>query len=138
RRTSQTWEMQTDRPKDWVKLEMTEAYRLLYNFLNVDLNPIASITIKRPPFRTNRHGLHDRDYTKAKPEGTYRIAIFGASQVLAGGVPDELTFENILEDSLNARFGKRHRIEVLNFGMAAASILQEMELVRQRGMQFDP
>ncbi len=138
RPSSQLWEMETERPKDWVNLEMTEAYRLLDNFLYEELHPNVSITFKRAPFRTNMHGLHDRDYTRAKPEGTYRIAIFGASQVLAGGVPDELTFENILEDSLNARFGKRHRIEVLNFGMAAASILQEMELVRQRGMQFDP
>jgi hypothetical protein len=57
------------------------------------------------------------------------------------GVPTLETYENRLEDWLNAHAAKRgltRRFEVLNFAMAAYSPLHRLEAFRRKAMEFEP
>jgi lysophospholipase L1-like esterase len=63
--------------------------------------------------------MRDREYTIAKPPGTFRIAFVGDSIGAGWGVNDDEGFEPLLEQSLNerARRAGGPAIEILNFAV---------------------
>ena len=85
--------------------------------------------------------MRDRDYTVAKPAGTFRIALLGSSIDMGWGVGDDETYENLLEDWLNdhaRRRGIDRRFEVLNFAVAAYGPLQRYALLGRKAEAFAP
>jgi hypothetical protein len=105
-----------------------------------DLRPGAKIIFMDQPLTVNRWGMRDRDYTLAKPQGTYRIAVLGPSHVMGSGVADGETFPDFLEARLNrsAGPGSDLRYEVLNFGVPAFSLLQQLAMLEDRALMFQP
>ncbi len=89
----------------------------------------------------NSAGFRDREHTKNKPDGTFRIAVLGDSYAEAVQVPIEHTFWSVLERELGeakpreARFGK---VEVLNFGISGYGTAQELETLRHVALEYDP
>ena len=82
--------------------------------------------------------------TPEKPEGTFRIAVLGASMDMGWGVRYQDTYVNRL-----ARLAERRRrapgrragrggYEVLNFAVAAYSPLQRLETLRRKVLAFQP
>lgn len=139
RLSGQLWDVRQEQPADWINIEETSGFRTRPDFLASDLVPGQTITFKRQTFRINSHGMHDREYTVAKPEHTYRIAIFGASPVMGPGVPDGQAFESLLEDRLTALgAASGWRVEVLNFGVAGYSGLQQVEKLETQALAFHP
>ncbi len=139
RLAGQLWDVEQDKPRDWFGVGRTEVWGVRNDFLVNELVPSRSITIKRQEFATNSHGLHDQEYSTVKPEGTYRIAVLGASPVMAPGVAQQETFEAILErrlDSLARPLGRR--VEVLNFGVAGYSVLQQMLQLEDKVLALQP
>jgi hypothetical protein len=90
------------------------------------------------PLTTNRWGMRNRDVTQTKPPGTYRIAFFGPSIVMGSGVSDGETLPAIVEDRLNATAPDGQRYEVLNFGVAGESMLEQLARLEERGTAFQP
>ena len=93
------------------------------------------------PFTTNSRGLRDRPYSRAKPPGTFRIAVLGSSMDMGWGVGLEETYENRLEDWLNAHArlrGLDRRFEVLNFAMAAYSPTHRLETYVRKVRDAEP
>lgn len=87
---------------------------------------------------TNSHGFRDDEHPLAKPPGVYRIAVLGDS--IAAGINNpkrEALFSERLEARLNAG-SAAGRYEVLNLGVGGYHTLQEAELLRTRGLAFDP
>jgi len=139
RLSGQLWDVRQEQPEDWINIEQTAGFRTRPDFLASDLVPGQTIQFKRQEFRINSHGMHDREYPLAKPERTYRIAIAGASPVMAPGVPDGQSFEALLEDRLNALGAATGwRVEVLNFGVAGYSVLQQVEKLETQALPFAP
>jgi lysophospholipase L1-like esterase len=85
---------------------------------------------------TNSHAMRDREYTLEKPAGTYRIAITGASHTMGTGVGDLESFENLVEDRLNAPDGRRY--ELLNFAVGGYGPLSRLHDLEHRALQFEP
>jgi hypothetical protein len=81
--------------------------------------------------------MRNRDVTQAKPPGTYRIAFFGPSIIMGSGAADGETVTAILEEQLN-RSGEGRRYEVLNFGVAGYSMLEQLAMLQERGTAFEP
>jgi len=102
--------------------------------------PGASITFLDKPLTVNRWGMRDRDTTREKPPGTYRIAVLGPSHVMGSGVADGETFPDVLEERLNQAAGPACplRFEVLNFGVAGYSLLQDLATLDDRVFDFQP
>ncbi|MEO8295386.1 MAG: hypothetical protein ABI613_07725 [Gemmatimonadota bacterium] len=133
-------EANADRPQDWVPLTETSVYRELHTFLGGDLVPLAHADFKGETIGINHWGMRDREYTRQKPVDTYRIVFLGPSDVMGAGVADSQTFENLVEDRLNKELspatGKHY--EILNFSVVSYSMLQQMEMLKQRALGFDP
>jgi hypothetical protein len=129
-----------DRPADWVTLDQTDAVRRTRDLRAVELLPDYEGSFKRATLKTNRWGFRDRDYEKEKPDGTYRIAVLGASITMGSGIENDETFENIVEEELNAHLGFRghDRVEILNFSMAGYAVLQSMRAMEVKALDFDP
>src|SRR5262249_20304924 len=90
---------------------------------------------------TNSWGMRDRPYAVEKPQGVFRIALLGSSIDMGWGVNTEETYENRLEDWLNAHASKRglmRQFEVLNFAMAAYSPLHRLEAFERKVANFKP
>ncbi|MFN0152289.1 MAG: hypothetical protein ACKVU1_16415 [bacterium] len=140
---SELWERYMNRPY-WPRLGETAACRETRDFLGLELVPDTSIDWHGAPLHINRWGMRDRDYEKAKPEGAYRIACLGASYLLAGGVDENETFENIAEARLNdatrggAASGGTAPIEILNFGVDGYSALERLAAFEDRVLPFAP
>src|SRR5262249_32795952 len=107
------------------------------------LKPEVRRTLFGHPFETNAYGMHDNAAAPEKPEGTFRIAVLGASMDMGWGVRYQDTYINRLEDWLNAGAnaeapGRPRRYEVRNFAGAAYSPLQRLEALRRKVLAFHP
>jgi hypothetical protein len=108
------------------------------DFVRGDLNPNARIVFLDQPLTTNRWGMRNRDVTQVKEPGTYRIAFFGPSHIMGSGVADGETVTAFLEERLNATMGDGRRYEVLNFAVADHSLIEQLVMLEERGLAFEP
>jgi hypothetical protein len=137
---SQLWEIYTKRPSDWVTLRDTAAIRLTNDNLILELVPSTTIDFNGTRLSTNRWGMRDQDYGKIPPPNTYRIAMTGPSFVMGYGVADNEGFEPLLEDRLNREYagGQYAKYEILNFAVPGYSAIQDLMLLEQKGLSFQP
>jgi len=140
---SELWERYMKRPY-WPRLAETAACRETRDILGLELVPDTTIDWHGAPLHVNRWGMRDRDYSQAKPGGVYRIACLGASYLMAGGVDEHETFENIAEARLSAasrdsaaRAGAA-AVEILNFGVDGYSALERLAALEDRVLPFSP
>jgi hypothetical protein len=83
---------------------------------------------------TNSHGQRDVERTLEKPEGTTRLLLLGDSVVQGITLAD-------LEQTISRRVERMFAdppIEVLNFGVVGYNTRAEVELLRVKGLRFDP
>ena len=109
------------------------------SFLRLELKPNVQVNYHGEVFTTNRWGMRDRDYSQAKPPGTCRIALLGASTPMGRGVSDDETFEAVLERRLNdeLRDPDCDRFEILNFSVRSYNPLQQMVVLQAKALAFD-
>lgn len=89
------------------------------------------------PWRTNSAGFRDREFQIPKPSGVFRILVLGDSVMLGGDMPVEQIAAKRLEALLNeASDGPRY--EVINMAVAGYDTSQEVELLKVRGMEYEP
>ncbi len=89
--------------------------------------------------RINSEGLRDREHTKAKPAGTFRIALLGDSYSEALQVAVEESYWALLEKKLQdcSAFDGR-KIEIINFGVSGYGTGQELLTWRERVWDYSP
>jgi hypothetical protein len=130
------------KPSDWVRFHAANVSNPLETDpLLFELQPNLHRTLFGQPFKTNSHGLRDREYTVAKPPGVFRIALLGSSIDMGWGIGTEETYVKRLEDWLNTHAARCHlarRFEVINFAVAAYSPMQRLESFRRKAVAFDP
>lgn len=140
RLNSQLWEVYMNRPLELELIDQTPAGRKTGDYLNVELVPSVSIPLNGAIFTTNRWGMRDKEYERAKPAGTFRIAVAGASSTMGWAVADDQTFENLIETRLNRDRGGRgahQRYELLNFARLGTVPPQYLGLV-EFALSFQP
>ena len=98
--------------------------------------PNASAFLMGVPFAINSAGLRDREYSRTKPPGVYRIVWLGDSTTVGWGVPAALTAPALLAAELNARGPGTY--EVLNAGVGNYGTVQEVEHYRTIDRSFHP
>ncbi|MBV8199576.1 MAG: SGNH/GDSL hydrolase family protein [Acidobacteria bacterium] len=85
---------------------------------------------------SNSLGFRDREHAVAKPPGVYRIVVLGDS--IAAGLHVERNqdiFPPILEQLLD-QAGRR--AEVINLAVSGYNTQQEVEMLREKGLQYHP
>jgi hypothetical protein len=140
RLSAQLWGVQAQRPASWVGLNSTSAYRTRDDFLRGDLRPNTHIVFLGKPLTVNQWGLRGPDYAPQKTAGTYRIALLGPSHIMGSGVADDETIAALLTTRLAAAADSAPgtRFEVLNFGVAGYSLLQQLAMLDDRAVRFQP
>ncbi len=105
-----------------------------------DLQPSRHVAWKGNVFSTNAWGMRDKEYSQAKPAGTYRIALLGPSHVLGNGVSDGEPFENLVEERFNREhpFSQYKQVEILNFGVDGYAMPQQILMLDDRVLSFQP
>ncbi len=86
---------------------------------------------------TNMHGFRDYNHSYEKPAGTYRIVLVGDSVPFAVHVPLEKTYPKLLEKQLNDADPSPH-YEVISLAIGGYSTRQEVELIKEKGLRYDP
>jgi hypothetical protein len=94
--------------------------------------------IPKTPVKINAHGLRDHEYPLSKPEHTYRIAVLGDSFTEAIHVPLEFTYQQQVEERLNALKTGAEQIEVINFGVGGFSTAQEYLVFKYHVLPYQP
>jgi D-alanyl-lipoteichoic acid acyltransferase DltB (MBOAT superfamily) len=137
---SELWEVYTKKPSDWPLIQETELAQFTDDFLLLELVPSKSILYHGKRFSTNRWGMRDKDYEQIAPPDTYRAVLLGPSFVMGSGVADDEMFDELLEEHLNRENAgeKIKKYEILNFGVAGYSALQELAIFETRGLSFKP
>jgi hypothetical protein len=136
----QLWDLYQNRPPDWQRTLVEaglarpaaglEAYELLGS---------VEGRFKGELLRTNRWGMHDKDYDVVPPAGCHRIALLGASHAMGSGVRREETFEAQLEARLNrSPIGERRCVEILNFAVYGYNPIVQRDVLRRRVSAFKP
>lgn len=107
------------------------------DFLYGRMPPSARTTFSGEAFTTNRWGMRDRERDLLKPQGTFRIALIGPSDVMGWGTSDREVFSALVETRLDAR-ARGKRVEVLNFALAGWSLPQQVFAIAQLARPFSP
>jgi tetratricopeptide (TPR) repeat protein len=94
-------------------------------------DPQADLVMSYPS--TNAHGQRDVERTMEKAPGTRRILLLGASVVEGFGIAD---LDDTIGRQLEAMYGDG--TEVLNFGVSAYCTRAKVELLRVKGLAFQP
>jgi hypothetical protein len=102
-----------------------------------EMKPNLDGYFKFVPFRTNSQGLRDQEYSLEKPEGTFRVAVLGASFALPAGVAIEDAFHSLLEERLSEEFAPT-RYEFINFAVGMYNPGQVLAMLEQRALAYDP
>lgn len=88
-------------------------------------------------YAINADGFRDVVFARPKPTGVYRIALLGDSVVYGTGVNQADTLARQLEGLFADRLGAR-RVEVMNCGVYAYNLRQEVGLLKHRVLAFEP
>lgn len=109
-------------------------------FLPWELKPSEEIVFLGKPFRTNRWGMRDREYEKTPPDGTFRIALVGASNSMGNGVTIEETYSELIEERLNAELADEgfENYEVLNFSVGGYDLTDKLFVATEKIPPFEP
>ena len=137
---SQLWEIYSKRPSNWVAIRDTEAIRPTNDNLIMELVPSTTINLNGTWLTTNRWGMRDRDYERTPPPNTYRIALTGPSFVMGLGVADGEDFGWLLEERLNREnTGSQYAgYEILNFAVPGYSAIQNLMVLEEKALTFQP
>ena len=130
-------ELYKERPPDW-NTNPTIRMHEEGSFPPYDLLPSMNVVYKGEELSTNSFGLRDREYTKTKPEGTIRIAVLGASHTVGVGVKDHETYENLVEDRLNAESTDGTRYEIMNFAVSGYGPTCRLATLEKKVLDFAP
>lgn len=95
---------------------------------------------ERFPFKPNKFGLRDQDYSASKSSNVKRVLILGDSFTFGAGVAENsLVFPELLEKQLNAEFSSQGRkIEILNGGIPGSLTNRWLRLLLDVKDSFQP
>ena len=88
--------------------------------------------------RTNAFGLRDRERTRVKPPGVFRILSLGESTTFGDQIDATQTYSYLLEELLNADPGIGRPVEVWNCGICSWSSYQSVRWLERDGLAFQP
>ncbi|MGC8742108.1 MAG: SGNH/GDSL hydrolase family protein [Candidatus Sumerlaeaceae bacterium] len=104
-----------------------------------ELIPGAWGTFAGQPLRINSAGFRDREHTRKKTMGTFRVAILGDSVAFGWGVKEEERFSNVLEAILNSETSAPlPRAECLNFAVPGYNSVMEEALLQDNVFAYEP
>ncbi len=134
------WRLYSKRPRDWTEHVVDAGLATkTSNILRYEMKPSVAGMHRGVILRTNRWGMHDKDYTQERPPGCFRIALLGSSHAMGLGVTEDQTFEAVLENRLNRENAVNGRsYEILNFAVTGYPPTPQVWMLKDKVLQFNP
>ena len=89
------------------------------------------------PVQRNSEGFRDREFIIPKPENTYRILVLGDSFTWGVGLNVEDALPKLIERGL-AEQSAAHQIEVINAAIPGHNTVEQLLLLEDKGLKYDP
>ena len=105
--------------------------------LRYQLKPNLDTLYEDSRLMTNSANFRGKEYDFQKPSHTYRILLLGDSVAFGRHLNAEDLLSTILEDSLGKECPEKS-FEVLNMGVEGYNTLQELELLKAKGLKYHP
>lgn len=102
-----------------------------------ELQPGLDTWYKGTRFVSNSAGLRDAEYSTAKPDDTFRVAVLGSSWTMGSGVAIENVWHSVMERKLSEAAGGR-RIEFINFGVDQYGFGEIIATLKQKALPYEP
>lgn len=102
-----------------------------------ELKPNLDAYFKQARFKTNSHGLRDKESPYEKPPNTFRAVVIGGSYTMPAGVEIEDAFHSILEDRLNKE-SSGIKYEFINFGVGGYNLNHKIETLKLKALEYEP
>lgn len=115
---------------------ISNIYQVVKSDVGYTYRPNFSGTAFGVPLRTNSLGFRGPEWTLKYEKGSLRIALIGDSHAFGYGVPFEETVGERLAFFVTTLGGKK--CEVLNFGVGGYNSHQELAVLRNYALRFDP
>jgi hypothetical protein len=125
-------------PRGWVAFGAPDAgiIRELPAYRRWEMRPQLDIRWNGTVFRTNRHGYRGPDVELQKPEGTYRVVVFGSSNTMGYGVDNDEIYTRHLEKWLNGYLGEVNRVEIVNLAVAGDSPSRKLARIQYEAARW--
>lgn len=115
-----------------------EIYQVSSNkILRYELKPNVKTKCGGHPVAINSDGFRGKEYAIQKGNNTYRIVVIGDSVAFGKPLPLENTLPSRLEAALNNMCAQK-KFEVLNMGIEGYNSIQELEMLRTKGLKYSP
>lgn len=85
----------------------------------------------------NSDGFRGPEYSLTKPAKTFRIIMLGDSETFSFMLEQSDTLAAQLENLMNQKSSLVH-YEILNFGVEGYNIFQELEMLKTKGLKYNP
>ncbi|MGH7900882.1 MAG: SGNH/GDSL hydrolase family protein [Thermodesulfobacteriota bacterium] len=102
-----------------------------------EFKPGIDSYFKLVEFRTNSHGLRDKEYSLEKPTNSFRVAVIGGSYTVPAGVEIDQAFHSILENRLNQEY-QDLSYEFINFGVSGYKINNKIATLKYKALEYMP
>jgi hypothetical protein len=114
-------------------VQLSPNKRLVY-----ELMPNLDMKFGGRKFRTNNEGMRDDlNYAKNKTPGTIRIVGVGDSGMFGWNMEQGDEYLSVLRSNLQKRSGSA-KYEVMNLAVPGYNTFQEVEMLRHRGLSYQP
>jgi len=121
-----------------VKIEIKEQWQnLCSNFYNEEYARYTPWPSQGPGAYINEHGFRGPEIAKEKPVNTFRIFLVGGSTMFGSGSDDSTQIFSVLQERFDEKdFG--FDIEVINAGISGAWSKNEVAMVKNKLLDFNP
>jgi hypothetical protein len=135
---SELWNVMGGAPADWYRGVNQDKPRT--DVLRIEFGAPSTAIFRGATRTINSLGMRDREYSVVPPPNTFRIALLGSSHDMGSGVGDAETYENLVEDRLNAELGPVTGLtyEILNFSHGGYAPTNKVAMLEDRIMDFAP
>ncbi len=89
-------------------------------------------------YQINSLGFRGHEYSKSKPEGTWRIVVLGDSVTFGWGVSVEDRFTDVIEQRLQKAAPPGKHVEIVNLAVPGYQTGQEWYAFKTQAMQYSP
>mgnify|MGYP002838449929 CR=1 FL=1 len=107
------------------------------SFFEVEVANNKKIMERSKLYSINSEGFRGQEFSKDKPDNTYRIITVGGSTTFSVGVSDENAWPRILEKKLQ-NLSENKNIEVINAGISAITSFHESKLIKEKLIHYKP
>jgi len=116
-----------------------EGVHFVNSYMERELVPHQTFSAAGVTTPINQWGMDDYDYPLVKPEGSFRIAVLGASRTRGRGVERDKRFTSLLKQDFEAESnGTYSQYEMMNFSFDAQVAAQRVLVYESKARKFEP